>query len=62
MNFVPDQETKYDICGNCRNNYPRKLGISEGTAAILCRFCKGIKSNYEPIRPDEYKILEVKNE
>ena len=55
-------ETKYDICQNCRYNYPGKIpAVNEGVAAILCQYCKGINSNYEPVRPEERKVLEGKD-
>lgn len=48
---------KFDICQNCRYNYRLKLNISPVVADICCEYCKGIKSNYEPLRPDERKQL-----
>jgi hypothetical protein len=53
---------KFDVCENCRNNYPNKLGINQGVANLLCRFCNGVKSNYEPVRSDEWFKIDGGND
>jgi hypothetical protein len=57
MNFIEEKVTKFAICQNCRNNYPDKLFINAGVADLLCTHCKGIDSNYDPLRREDRAAL-----
>ena len=59
MNFLTEENVtaKFNICQNCRYNYADKLLIAVGVAEILCSFCKGIGSNYEPLTKDDREEL-----
>ena len=51
---------KFDICENCRVPDTGKNGIyGKEVRETLCLYCRGIKSNYEPL---EKKRMEARNE
>ena len=52
-------DMKFDICQNCRNYYSALISLD--VRKILCDRCKGIDSNFDPLRKDErLKLQEVK--
>ena len=51
MDLKEKYKCKFDFCVNCRNG--QEGLVSAEVRLILCKFCKGKKSNYSPFTVDD---------